>query len=50
MQRDRKHPKAERTRALKQLMRGIIDRVVGIIERVDMQIDFEPIALACFTR
>src|SRR6266513_2779384 len=43
MQRDRQNPKSERTRAFKQLMGGIIHRVLGIIESVNMKIDFDPI-------
>ena len=46
VQRDRKNAEAERLRALKQLVSGIIDDIFGIIERVNVQIDLDPIAIA----
>jgi len=45
VQRDREDAKAKRSCALKQLMRGIIDDVFGIIQGMDVQIDFDPIAV-----
>src|SRR5436853_4895959 len=43
MQGDGKHAKTELPRPLEQLMRRIIDNVLGIIERVDVKIDLDPI-------
>jgi hypothetical protein len=42
VQRDRKDAKSERVRAFQQLVRRIIDRVFGVVECMDMQIDFDP--------
>jgi len=46
VQGDRKNAEAKRLRALEQLVSGIIDDVFGIIERVNVQIDLDPIAIA----
>ena len=48
MQRDRKNAKAERLRALEQLVSRIIDDIFGIIERVNVQVDLDPIVIARF--
>src|SRR6267142_354215 len=45
VQRDGENAKAEESRALEQLMRGIIDNVFGIVERVKVQIELDPIGL-----
>jgi hypothetical protein len=45
VQRDREDAKTKCSRALQQLMRGIIDNVFGIIQGMDVQIDFDPIAV-----
>src|SRR5438309_9062112 len=45
VQRDGENAKAEESRPFEQLMRGIIDNVFGIVERVQVQIEFDPIAL-----
>jgi hypothetical protein len=50
MQCDRKDAKLKEASAFKQLMRGIVNGVFGIIEGVDMKIDLDPIALARFSR
>ena len=42
VQRDGEHAKAQVVRPLEQLMRGIIDDVLGIIQSVNMEIDFDP--------
>ena len=42
MQRDRENAKSESARAFQQFVRGIIDRVFRIIQRMDMKIDFDP--------
>src|SRR5207237_550279 len=43
VKRDRKDPKAERARPVEQFMRGIIERVLGIVEGMDMEIDLDPV-------
>ena len=45
VERNCEHAEAERARAFQQLMGGIIDRVLRIIERVKMEIDFDPIVV-----
>jgi hypothetical protein len=50
MQRDRKNAKSKQARTLQQLMRGIINRVFGIIQRMDVKIHFDPLIFACFSR
>ena len=44
MQGDGKHAEAQGARPLEQLMRGIIDDILGIIQCVNMEIDLDPIA------
>src|SRR5436190_19974640 len=46
MQRDCKNAKSKRARPLQQLMGGIINRVFGIIKRVDVKIHFDPILMS----
>src|SRR5439155_27042301 len=46
MQRNREHAKPERSGPFEELMRGIIERVLRIVERVDVEIDLDPIVIA----
>ena len=46
VQRDRENAKSKRARAFQQLMRRKIHGVFGIIERVNVQIDFDPILVS----
>jgi hypothetical protein len=50
MQRNRKNAKSKRARPLQQLMGGIINSVFGIIERMDVEIDFDPILMSSHCR
>src|SRR5207247_8842349 len=45
MQCDGENAKPKRARTRQQLVRRIIDGVLGIIQRVDMEIDFDPAAI-----
>src|SRR6266550_2763289 len=45
MQCDGENAKPKRARTRQQLVRRIIDGVLGIIQRVDMEIDFDPTAI-----
>ena len=43
MQGDGKHVKSEHARPFEQLMRGVIDLVLWIVEGVDVQVELDPI-------
>ena len=45
MQGDGEHVKSQHARAFEQLMRGVIDLVLGIVQGVDVQIEFDPVLL-----
>ena len=43
MQSDREHAEPESGGPLEELMRAVIERILGIIEGVDVEIDFDPV-------
>jgi len=50
MQRDRKNAKSKHARTLEQLMHGIINRVFGVVECVDVKIHLDPLVFAHLSR
>ena len=42
MQRDREHAEAKRPRPFEQLMRGVIETILRIIQGMDMEIGLDP--------
>jgi hypothetical protein len=45
VQRDGQDPKPERAGPLEKLVRRVIERIQGIIESVNMQIDLDPVLI-----